>query len=263
MIGFAHKTRTNATSGVALAIRFVSTPEAPVRRCTYKSDAAISSMKKHVERVIDGTTVVVALMTLALLGTTGWGKIVQPWLASQPLSSDEWNTLLRDGRRLGAANTPVTMVAFVDYECPVCQTVDVILEEALSEFPESFAVVYRHWPLPYHQAAYPAARAAECAALQGSFDRYHRSLFQDTSWQKDSTEFVAIARAVDVPDLGVFEECAAESGPVPTIEADIALAAAVGARGTPTLFINGEPIADLPTASWLAERIRRLSREAP
>ena len=113
-----------------------------------------------------------------------------------------------------------------------------------------------------HPEAYAAARAAECAADQGKFWSYHQSLFRDTKWEDDPSEFIAIAKATRVPDLEGFGDCVSKEEPVPAIEADVAAVNELGARGTPALYLNGRPLLDPPTLSALSARIRRLSDRA-
>ena len=111
------------------------------------------------------------------------------------------------------------------------------LKATLSRYPNDVGIVYRHWPLSIHENAYPAARAVECAANQGRFWEFHDRLFNDPNWLGDVFQRFAIETGV--PDLAEFQECALEIEPVPTIEADIAAAEILGARGTPTFLING------------------------
>jgi protein-disulfide isomerase len=100
------------------------------------------------------------------------------------------------------------------------------------------ALLYRHWPLPNHRFAYPAARASECAAEQGRFEAFYTVLFaqQDSIPNKSFTQF---AREAGVPDLDAFERCAASTDPVPAIERDVADVRRIGGTGTPTIIIDG------------------------
>jgi protein-disulfide isomerase len=100
------------------------------------------------------------------------------------------------------------------------------------------ALLYRHWPLPNHRFAFPAARASECAAKQGRFEAFHDVLFA----QQDSLpakSFAQFAREAGDPNLAAFERCASSQQPVVAIERDLAEARRIGGTGTATIVING------------------------
>jgi protein-disulfide isomerase len=99
------------------------------------------------------------------------------------------------------------------------------------------AFVYRHFPLSYHQYAYPAARAAECAADQDRFWAFHWLLFEEENWLGDAMAQFAVRAGVS--DFDEFDQCLADTASVPAIEADIAAAGELGAAGTPTIIVNG------------------------
>ena len=73
---------------------------------------------------------------------------------------------------LGAADAPVTLVEFSDYECSFCQRFHAQNFERLKrEYIDTGKLRYvaRDFPLPMHRFAVPAARAARCAAEHGRF----------------------------------------------------------------------------------------------
>ncbi len=155
-----------------------------------------------------------------------------------PVRIPDWRDYLDAGHRLGPADAPVTILEFADYECPFCRTFQETLNAAEARYPGKIAVVYRNWPLAMHRFAYPAARAAECAARQGKFWQYHDLLFaeQDSLGFKSFTDF---ARDAAVQDSAAFAACARASAPVPAIDSDAALAMRLGGQGTPMVIING------------------------
>ena len=71
-------------------------------------------------------------------------------------------------------------VVYADFECPFCAA----LELRLREWP--VRVAFRHFPVrSSHPRAWPAARAAEAAALQGRFWEMHDALFADQGRLED------------------------------------------------------------------------------
>lgn len=156
-----------------------------------------------------------------------------------PREVEEWQQYTSSGHRIGRAGGPLVVVVFSDFECPACRY---FAREAYPRLREVYgadvSLVFHHWPLPNHANAYPAARAAECAAAQGAFEPFHDLLFekQDSLGTRRFVEWAALAK---VHDLGEFERCAADTARVATIERDVASMVALRARGTPTIMING------------------------
>jgi protein-disulfide isomerase len=148
----------------------------------------------------------------------------------------------------------VTIIEFGDYQCPACRRWQPQIEEVLREYPDEVAFIYRHWPLPYHEHAYPAARAAECAGAQGAFWAFHRQLFEEENWHDDA--MTRFAKEVGVNDLDEFGRCLGDSSPVPAIEAGIEAAREIDAAGTPAVIVNGVLLASPPDSQTLKMMIQ-------
>jgi protein-disulfide isomerase len=145
--------------------------------------------------------------------------------------------------------------------CPACGAFERVAAQLRAAHHEDVALVFRHWPLPYHHLAYPVARASECAGNQGQFESFHDVVYahQDSLGVVPLTEF---ARRAHVPDLVAFDRCASASQRVPAIERDIATAQRLGSRGTPTLIVNGSLLEYLPTAEQLEDVLRNARPQA-
>jgi protein-disulfide isomerase len=140
----------------------------------------------------------------------------------------------------GNPKAPVTIVLFSDFQCPFCARVGPTLEEAQKTYGDKVRIVWKHQPLPFHPNALPAAEAAEAAREQGKFWPMHDRLFAAQRELSPDT-YEKIAKDVGL-DLRRFDE-AVRSGKAKTrISEDQRLAAAVGANGTPTMFVNGEKV---------------------
>jgi protein-disulfide isomerase len=151
---------------------------------------------------------------------------------------------------------------FADFECPVCQSfANGALRAIRAQYPDKVAVIFRQWPLSYHRLAYPTARAAECAGAQERFEAFHDLVYskQDSLGLKSYGQF---AKDAGVPDLAAFETCNSSAAPIPSIEADIAAAKAVGGRGTPTILVNGLMLAGLPDSAKLEGYVQAAIRAA-
>src|SRR5262249_47560153 len=143
----------------------------------------------------------------------------------------------------GAADAPVTIVEFSDFECPYCYGVQPTLEQIHKTFGAKVRVVWKNYPMPFHEKAMLAAEAALAAGEQGQFWNMHDQLFaHQDALDRASLERYAqglgldLARFKSALDSGKFKAA---------IQHDIAEAGAVVHQGfgTPTFFINGRMIA--------------------
>lgn len=88
--------------------------------------------------------------------------------------------LTADEHAMGSADAPLTLVEYSDFQCPFCRR---FFNETLSEIKKNYIdtgrvrLVYRHYPLPFHDAAQKSAEATECAAKQGKFWEMHDAIF--------------------------------------------------------------------------------------
>jgi protein-disulfide isomerase len=154
------------------------------------------------------------------------------------LSDHTWRMLAQSGHRVGPERAAVTVVEFVDFQCPSCERFAKVIAGLRHRYPNDLAVVYRHLPLPYHKHAYAAARAAECAADQGRFEAFHDALFANQGGL-DTVGWTALARTAQVHDLVAFETCRSRDDSVSAIQADVVAASRLGATHTPTVVVNG------------------------
>lgn len=170
----------------------------------------------------------------------------------------EYKVYSREGRRIGRADAPVTIVEFGDYQCPACRSFEPILLAVAAEFSKDVAIVYRHWPLPQHAAAHLGARAAECAAEQGQFETFHKFLYDNSDWMVEGrSTFMIAAQRLGIPDQDRFETCINSLEPVATIIRDIAAAESLEGSGTPTILVNDLLLGRPPTADRLRELLRK------
>ena len=70
---------------------------------------------------------------------------------------------------LGNPNAHVLIEEFSDFECPACARISAELEELVLRNLNIVRLEFYHFPLSYHENAFRAAEAAECANDQGKF----------------------------------------------------------------------------------------------
>jgi protein-disulfide isomerase len=140
----------------------------------------------------------------------------------------------------GPANAPIELVEFSDFQCPFCQQANPTVERVLKTYGDKIKFVYRHYPLPSHPNARPAAEAASCAGEQGKFWEFHDRLFANPSQLTDAA-LKEHAAALSL-DTTAFNKCFDSHQMTPRVDTDVQEAESVGVTGTPAFFINGRPL---------------------
>jgi protein-disulfide isomerase len=149
------------------------------------------------------------------------------------------------GAALGPANAPIELVEFSDFECPYCRRAAPSVKQIVEAYGDRVRLVYRHYPLPQHPNARPAAEASLCANEQGKFWAYHDRLFADPA---KITEAGLKQTAKDVGlDAGRFDTCVDSHRFRDAVDADLKAGLAAGVSGTPAFFINGRPLLGDPS----------------
>src|SRR6478609_1380375 len=74
-----------------------------------------------------------------------------------------------DSHKISSDSAKLTVVEFGDYQCPACAMAQPTVKQLLSTYSGRVNFVFRHFPLPQHSNAIPAAMAAEAAGTQGKY----------------------------------------------------------------------------------------------
>jgi cyclophilin family peptidyl-prolyl cis-trans isomerase/protein-disulfide isomerase len=77
----------------------------------------------------------------------------------------------------GPATAPVTLIEYIDFQCPGCAGLSPVIDQLRLDFPNDLRVVIRHFPNPVHDKSLLSAQAAEAAGLQGKFWEMKIALF--------------------------------------------------------------------------------------
>jgi protein-disulfide isomerase len=163
-----------------------------------------------------------------------------------PSHVKDWRSLASRGHRIGRTSAAVTIVEFSDFQCPFCAEFYHEFESLRRAYGDSLALVYRNLPLSQHQYAFLAAVAAECAAQQGRFEPMYNALFVDQQ-SLGTRPMVSYASSAGVGDTANFSTCLRSDEAARVVERDRGEIQALGAAGTPTLFINGETVRGTPS----------------
>jgi protein-disulfide isomerase len=167
-------------------------------------------------------------------------NVVPPTVTFVPDHSQAKIPVLRTDLTFGAADAKVTIVAFVDYQCPFCERVHSTLKDLGARYGDDVRLVIKNNPLPFHERAYEAALAATTVrALAGNpaaekfFDRV---LMQQKVLSSEKLELWA--NEVGLASV-VYREAMESRRFAARVDADIELAKRLGITGTPAFRING------------------------
>ena len=149
-----------------------------------------------------------------------------------------------NGRVLGDANAPVTIIEYADFQCPVCKRAE---SDIVSRIEREYIadgrvkVEFRHYPFLGPESL-AAAIAADAALEQGAFWEYHDALFnaqgRENNGAFSSSRLVAIAEDLGL-DATAVEAALSDADAAQAMRAQAEAAAAAGVNSTPT-FIVGE-----------------------
>jgi protein-disulfide isomerase len=145
-----------------------------------------------------------------------------------------------DDASKGPAKAPVTIVEFSDYQCPYCSRAEQTVTEVLKKYGDKVRLVYRDYPLSFHQNANIAAQASECAKDQGKFWEMHNAMFANQA-KLTQTDLVETAGGIGI-DKDKFKTCLDTGKFKDEVQKDFDEGVKYGVTGTPTFFINGIPI---------------------
>ena len=136
----------------------------------------------------------------------------------------------------GPVDAPLTLVEYLDFECPFCARVSGVGKELRAHFGDRLRYVTRHLPLPVHPHAELAALGAEAAARQGHYWDMHDVLFAHQD-ELELEDLVGYAAGLDL-DVEEFLRDLDDDDLARHVAHDVASAEESGVRGTPTFFIG-------------------------
>jgi uncharacterized membrane protein/predicted DsbA family dithiol-disulfide isomerase len=131
----------------------------------------------------------------------------------------------------------VTIVEFVDFECPFCRALDKELTVALERTQQPIRIVRKMVPLPNHRRAVPAAMAWCSADAQGVGDAMAKELFAMKPEDMTPAAFEEVAKKLGC-DIMKYRETFASAELRARIEKDMADARDANLNGFPTIYIG-------------------------
>ncbi len=147
----------------------------------------------------------------------------------------------------GNKDAKVVMIEYSDLECPYCQRFHDSMKKIMADYPDQIAWVYRHFPLSFHANAQKESEAAECVGKLGGAEKYWQfvdKIFERTT--ANGTGFALDKLAPLAKEVGIneskFKTCLDSGEMAQKVQADLQEGSAYGVAGTPTTFVNGQPL---------------------
>ncbi|UQU67464.1 DsbA family protein [Couchioplanes caeruleus] len=202
-------------------------------------------------------TLGVLAVALGILATT----VIYTYTSGSGHASDKAAMVVRpDSHRLTtAADGKVTLVEFLDFECEACGAAFPGVEKLREEYDGRITYVLRYFPIQSHANANNAALAAQAAANQGKLEQMYAKMYEtQKQWgeQRDSQAAVFESFAAEQGlDMAKFKADVASPETQKRVDTDQQDGVALGVKGTPTFFLNGEKFEGQPTYEGLKAAI--------
>lgn len=189
----------------------------------------LSMMETQTNAVVD---------TLKRLGGPSQ-RIAQPSAPPSEDFSKVHDLDMAHARIQGKKNAPVTIVEFVDFQCPFCQRFHPAVNEVMKAYPHQVNYALRNYPLPFHPQAKPAAKAALAAGEQGKYFEMAELLLQNAAALSDE-KFQELAKNLGLNVSKFMKDYKDKDAQwEEAIKKDMDLAVKADVRGTPTYYLNG------------------------
>ncbi len=147
---------------------------------------------------------------------------------------------------IGAADAPVVLVEFTDFQCPYCSRhFAETYPQLVANYVDTGLVRYVFMDFPLtsiHPQAQLAAEAARCANDQAAYIEMHDMLFsRQDAWSgrgDAASVFTGFAGELGL-DEAAFSDCLLSGRHTEAVQIELAQGERLGVNGTPAFFLNG------------------------
>lgn len=155
----------------------------------------------------------------------------QPVTAGQPV-------------RFGPDSAPVKATLYEDFHCPHCADFETELGPTLTAAQDAGTVQTEILPMSFvDEGSTAAANAFGCATEAGFGQRYHLGLFANHTLQWSDSQLLALVPKVGATPSDAFSACVTGRAKAGWVDSVNAAADAKGVNQTPTLLLDGAPVA--------------------
>lgn len=171
-----------------------------------------------------------------------------------------------NSRAWGPADAPVTVLEFIDYQCPACGVQARQYEQRIIDaFAATGKVRYEVHSLTFvGPESRNAAIASLCAMDQNRFWDMHISIFVNQSGENQGALSAGRLREMAEKlglDMAAYDQCVGSGKFDQTLRDDSALANQLGVNSTPSFVVNGRVYSGIRTADDLRQIFAELAPE--
>ena len=185
------------------------------------------------------------------------GALVLMWALLKPPAEGPvgLNEILPEGIPVeGPASSTVTIVEFLDFQCPSCAAFHPTMKRIREEYAGRIRFAQRQFPLvELHPDAKGAAIAAVCSDKQGKYFEYTDAMILNQA-SLERPDLIRYAEALKL-DKTAFETCLDDQAVSDFVANERKIGESFGIRGTPWIFVNGESLSDTPTYNQLKQLV--------
>lgn len=215
-----------------------------IRIRTYKRDYSFQAdIMSRLRRMEENQKQMLTMLEKTSFVLASQVKTPEPHVRSAQPPKEEPTPLyeidIGDSPMKGDLDAQVVIVEFSDIQCAFSQRFHSVFMQALRHYPKGVKYVFKNFPLPFHQQAKPAAKAALAAGEQGKYWEMLGLLMQ-SGRELGHEKYVELAQQLQLDvdvflnDLERYDDRYEEA-----IQKDLTMGASAAVRGTPTFFING------------------------
>ncbi len=233
---------------------------------TNKRAAAVPAPRRSPVLLLTAGAIAVGLVLVAVLATAanlpGGGTAAIATPVSRTLGA------LVDGRTVGAADAPVTIDVWADFQCPVCgrfaEDIEPLLVARYVE-PGLVRMTFHDFGFIGPESFDAAVAARVAGALADAFWAYHDLLFANQDGENQGAfsraRLTNMAVAVGL-DRRSFLTAMDDPSYLDAVRQETASGLSLGIHSTPTMVINGQQAAGLPDWGRLAAYLDGLLADA-
>lgn len=232
--------------------------ESGARRASEAARQRLAERRRREKRRRALWTAAVAAAVLIVAVLAGFGI----WYATRPGEAGAVPAnLTPDGRGVPVGDGPVTVEIYLDFICPACRQFHDATHRTLDGYLADGTVTVVYRPIAildrYSTTRYStrAASASGCAADAGTMDQFVSAMMAaqppegTAGLSNDEIVEVAARAGITGPD---FARCVRDERYRDWVADNTDAAFERGVRGTPTVLVDGEPLAELSLAGLTA-----------
>lgn len=161
-----------------------------------------------------------------------------------------------------------TVTLYTDLQCPYCAKGEPAYEQAALKLKGEMNVVVRHFPLPSHGNAVPAAQAVQAAEDQGKHIAMAHKIFAGQDTWKNMTnqqdliaQFNTYAKELEL-DQEKFLDDLTKTANLDLINKEFAAGKEIGVAGTPSFAVNGKVLDNVDSATSADDMVTAFKKAA-